>query len=92
MFAEVRKVRAQIFEFQYNKQANDLAITRHPEKINRAKVIAFCNSNPPLLAYDKAVLNQYVELVRSRFMDRKLVLADSLLKKSTALIADLKKE
>jgi len=92
LFAEVRKVRAQIFEFQYNKQANDLAITRHPERIDRGKVIAFCNSNPPLLTYDKVIFNQYVELVRSRFMDRKIVLADSLLKRSASLIADLKKE
>jgi hypothetical protein len=92
MFAEVRKVRALIFEFQYNKQANDIAIPLHPEKINRSKVIAFCNSNPPLLTYDKAIFNQYVELVRSRFMDRKIVLADTLLKRSTALISHLKKE
>jgi hypothetical protein len=92
MFAEVRKIRAQIFEFQYNKLANDLAITRHPEKINRSKVIAFCNSSPPLLTYDKAIFNQYLELVRSRFMDRKIVAADSLLKSASKLIVDLKKE
>jgi len=92
MFTEVRKIRAQIFEFQYNKQANDLAIPRHPEKINRSKVIAFCNSNPPLLSYDKTAFNQYVELVRSRFMDRKIVAGDSLLKSATKLIGDLKSE
>ncbi|MFI5159878.1 MAG: hypothetical protein ACHQHN_01305 [Sphingobacteriales bacterium] len=92
MFAEVRKLRAQIFEFQYNKQANDIAITMHPEKINRNKVIAFCNSNPPLLTYDKVIFNQYVELVRSRFMDRKVVAADTLLKSASKLIFDLKKE
>jgi len=90
MFAEVRKLRAQIFEFQYNRQANDLAIARHPEKTNWTKVAAFCNSGPPLLTYDKAIFNQYVELVRSRFMDRKIVYADSLLKNATKLISDLK--
>src|SRR3569833_1048076 len=66
MFAEVRKMRAQIFQFQYNRQANDLAITHHPEKIDWKKVTTFCNSNPPLLTYDKTIFNQYVELVRSR--------------------------
>jgi len=92
IYTEVRKLRAQIFEFQYNKMANDIAITNHPEKINRNKVIAFCNSNPPLLTYDKAIFNQYIELVRSRFMDRKIVAADTLLRKASKLIVDLKKE
>jgi hypothetical protein len=92
MFAEVRKIRAQIFEFQFNKQANDIAIPSHPEKIDRKKLAAFINSNPPLLTYDKATFNQYVELVRSRFMDRKIVLADSILKSATRLMDNLKKE
>jgi len=90
MFAEVRKLRAQIFEFQYNKLANDIAIPLHPEKINRKKVLDFCNSNPSLLTYDKAIFNQYVELVRSRFMDRKVIFADSLMKSAKKLISDLK--
>lgn len=92
MFAEVRKVRAQIFSFQFNKQANDLANARHPEKMNWGKIAVFCSSNPPLLTYDKTIFNQYIELVRSRFMDRKVVAADSLLKKATRLIGDLKTE
>ena len=92
MFAEVRKVRAQIFQFQYNKQANDLADARHPERMNWSKIATFCNSNPPLLTYDKVIFNQYIELVRSRFMDRKIVAGDSLLKNATSLISDLKNE
>ncbi len=92
LFAEVRKLRAQIFEFQYNKQANDLAIALHPEKTNWGKVVVFCKSNPPLLSYDKTVFNEYVEMVRSRFMDRKIVLADTLMRKAKKLIVDLKKE
>jgi hypothetical protein len=91
LFAEVRKLRAQIFEFQYNKLANDLAVTSHPEKTNWNKVAAFCNSNPPLLTYDKTIFNQYLEMVRSRFMDRKIVAADSLLKSASKLIDDLKR-
>jgi hypothetical protein len=92
LFAEVRKVRAQVFEFQYNKQANDLSDARHPEKMKWNKITAFCNSNPPLLTYDKGLFNQYVELVRSRFMDRKVIYGDSILKIATKLISDLKKE
>jgi hypothetical protein len=92
LFADVRKLRAQIFEFQYNKQANDLAIARHPEKTNWKKVAAFCSSNPPLLSYDKTIFNEYVEMVRSRFMDRKVVAANILLKNASKLIIDLKNE
>ncbi|HVS92708.1 MAG TPA: hypothetical protein VHE59_11775 [Mucilaginibacter sp.] len=91
IFAEVRKVRAQIFEFQYNSQANDLSHAHDPQNRQWKKISAFIASNPPLLTHDKSVFNQYVELVRSRFFERKVSSADTLLKRSSALINDLKR-
>lgn len=92
LFSEVRKLRAQIFEFQYNRQANDLSQAHDPQKRDWKKINAFIASNPPLLTYDKSVFNQYVELVRSRFLERKVSSADTLLKTSKTLIVGLKKE
>lgn len=91
IFSEVRKLRAQIFEFQYNQQANDLSHTHDPKMRNWKKINDFINSNPPLITYDKSVFNQYVELVRSRFFERKVSSVDTLLKRSKVLIVDLKK-
>lgn len=91
IFSEVRKLRAQIFEFQYNRQANDLSHAHDIKSRDWKKINAFINSNPPVLTYDKTVFNQYVELVRSRFFERKVSAVDTILKKSKALIIDLKK-
>jgi hypothetical protein len=92
IFAEVRKLRAQVFEFQYNRQANDIAHPHNPKLNNWKQINRFIQSNPPLLTYDKTIFNEYIELVRSRFMERKISAADTLLKRSVRLIADLKKE
>jgi hypothetical protein len=48
-------------------------------------------SNPPLLSYDKTLINQYVELVRSRFLYNNVMLADSLINQLTKLIGELQK-
>ena len=85
LFVEVRKIRAQIFIVSYNDFVN---------KHYRSQMIdSFVRINPPLLTYDKTILNQYVELVRSR-----LVLlttehvADTFLRQATDLIRNLKEE
>jgi hypothetical protein len=50
-------------------------------------------SNPPLLSNNKALFNQYIELVRSRFFRRVIVGdADSTLNLANSLISELKKE
>jgi hypothetical protein len=49
-------------------------------------------SNPPMLNHDKTLFNQYVELVRSRFMHNNVSLADSLLKQSNKLILELEQK
>src|SRR5664279_1158588 len=63
---EVRKFRAQIFEFKYNIQANDI-YQSNKILFSQQKINSFIVSNPPLLSYDKIIFNQYAEMVRSRF-------------------------
>jgi hypothetical protein len=92
VYVEVRKCRAQIFDFRYNDIANDIsrAVRRNGEY---GKVDSFMKTNPPLLSYDKTLLNQYIELVRSRFIRRSNIAdADSLLKQASVLIKILKTE
>jgi hypothetical protein len=49
-------------------------------------------TNPPLLSHDKTLFNQYIELVRSRFIRTNIDYADSLLKQAFQLTSELKKE
>lgn len=91
IYAEVRKIRGQIFEFRYNAAANNI-IQRYADKVDQSTIDSFIASNPPLLTYDKSIFNQYIELVRSRFIERKVRLADTLLNRATVLLGDLKKE
>jgi hypothetical protein len=85
LFVEVRKIRAQIFIVSYNDFVN---------KHYRSQMIdSFVRTNPPLLTYDKAILNQYVELVRSRLaLLTTQHVADTLLLRATDLIRNLKEE
>jgi len=90
IYLEVRKLRSALFKFQYNMEAND--IFQNADKIDHKKLIAFLSSNPPLLSYDQLAFNQYIELVRSRFLDTRLKKVQQLHKNATQLITDLKKE
>jgi len=91
IYTEVRKARAKLFEFKYNDVVNSLSqITNN--KVWRAKYDAFMKINPPLLSYNKVLFNEYVEMVRSRFFDRKVALADTLLHHSAELIGLLDKK
>lgn len=100
VYVEVRKLRSLIFEFQYNTLSNDIwegtnpapGYQRTDKKKKLAKFDAFLKSNPPLLTYDKSILNQYVELVRSRYIERKVKKADTVLAHATALLSAIKKE
>ena len=67
VYTEVRKARAMIFEFKYNEMANDVA-QKNGFFLNQARIDSFINPNPPLLSYDKTLFNEYVTLVRSRFI------------------------
>jgi hypothetical protein len=97
IYGETRKSRALIFEFRYNDLANNIAQANNVGRANKAsvdqnKIDSFMRSNPPLLSYDKTLLNQYVELVRSRFMHTNVLLADSLLNQSNKVIQELKQK
>jgi hypothetical protein len=98
IYVEVRKLRSQIFEFQYNTKANDMWNKIAPRYIYSTKKTdiatrdSFIKINPPLLTYDKSLFNQYLELVRSRYMIRKISIADSVLAHGTKLLSDIKKE
>lgn len=89
IYVEVRKSRAQIFDFRYNDIANDIA---QEGKIadNHSRIDSFMKTNPPLLSVDKTLFNQYIELVRSRFLRSRITLSDSLLNSATVLIKELK--
>ena len=88
---EIRKVRAQIFEFKYNAVANNIYQASRV-LFDRKRIDSFIKSNPPLLTYDKTIFNEYEELARSRFFDRKVSAADTLYQHAVALIDVLKKE
>ena len=96
-YGEARKSRALIFEFRYNDQANNIAQFNNvgrasKSSVDQNKIDSFMRSNPPLLSYDKTLLNQYVELVRSRFMHTNALLADSLMSQSKKLIRELEQK
>src|SRR6185369_15786786 len=78
IYAEVRKSRALIFDFRYNDIANNISQTARIN-LDQERLDSFLRSNPPLLSYDKVLFNQYVELIRSRFMRTNVSYADSLL-------------
>ncbi|MGN6602939.1 MAG: hypothetical protein ACTHK8_10845 [Ginsengibacter sp.] len=91
IFSEVRKLRSQLFDVQFNEQANDV-YQANRIKPDRAKIDSFINSNPPLLSTNKTIFNQYLEMVRSRFITSKLRNADTLLVRATAILEDLTNE
>jgi hypothetical protein len=91
IFSEVRKLRAQLFYVQFNDQANDVYQSNRV-KPDRNKIDSFIHSNPPLLSTDKTIFNQYLEMVRSRFIPSKIRSADTLLVRATAIIGDLQNE
>ena len=91
VYSEVRKSRSLIFDFRYNDIANNMA-QAFRIKHDQERLDSFLQSNPPLLSHDKTLFNQYVELVRSRFMRTNVLYADSLLHQASVLIHELKKE
>jgi hypothetical protein len=92
IYEEVRKARAKIFEFQYNNAANQIWLSMKNERNAQPKIDSFIRTNPPLLSYDKSLINEYVEMVRSRYIKLQLSAADSLLSSANRLLANLKTE
>jgi hypothetical protein len=91
IYVAVRESRAKIFELKYNAQANHI-VDANRISFSQKRIEAFIHSNPPLLTNNKAVFNQYVELVRSRFLMGYVHLADSMKNQATSLIKEIKKD
>ncbi len=89
IYTEIRKSRALIFDFRYNDMANNIYQSNRIT-FDQNRIDSFTRSNPPLLSYDRTHFNEYVELVRSRFMHRNVELADSLIIQSRELISELR--
>jgi len=90
-YTEVRKYRAQLFNFKYNNIVNNIS-TIKDARLKRAKIDSFMKTNPPLLNTDKTLFNQYVEMVRSRFLDRDVLYGAEILNHADSLIIALKKK
>jgi hypothetical protein len=92
IYTEVRKVRAQIFQFKYNEMANQV-FQQNRKAFSQSAIDSFIASNPPLLSNDKILFNQLAELVRSRFIrNYNVAYSDSLLKQANVLLDELHKE
>jgi hypothetical protein len=90
-YTEVRKYRAQLFNFKYNAIINNITAIKNT-RLRRMKVDSFLKTNPPLLSTDKVLFNQYVEMVRSRFLDRDVIMGAEILNHADSLIVALKKK
>lgn len=91
IYVEVRKARSKIFESKYNNAANQIWLA-NKIAFDQQRIDSFSKTNPPLLSYDKTLLNDYLEMLRSRYMWIKVNNADTLLVRATTLIRDLQKE
>jgi len=92
IYTEVRKVRAQIFQFKYNEMANKV-FQQNRKAFSQSGIDSFIASNPPLLSNDKILFNQLAELVRSRFIrNYNVAYSDSLLKQANVLLGELNKD
>jgi len=92
VYVEVRKARAKIFTFKYNAAANNLTHASNFNTINQQEVDSFIHTKPPLLSYDKTNINEYVEMVRSRFMHVSVNYCDTAYSRAVTLIETLKTE
>jgi hypothetical protein len=92
IYTEVRKARAMIFDFKYNEIANRITQTNRIA-FSQARIDSFIATDPPLLSHDKVLFNQYVELVRSRFIRVfNVAYSDSLLKQANIVLGDLNED
>jgi hypothetical protein len=93
IYTEVRKLRAQIFDFRYNDIANTIAQRYYRNHSDYSPIDSFMKTSPPLLSYDQTLFNEYIELVRSRFIRVYNVGgSDSLMHQASVLMRTLKTE
>ena len=89
---EVRKLRGKIFDFKYNSAANSIVRRAVYENFNQAAIDSFINTNPPLLTFDKTIINEYAELCRSRNLRQQLINSKLALDLATKIIEQLTKQ
>ena len=89
---EVRKLRAKIFDFRYNNAANTIVRRAVYENFNQVVIDSFIHTNPPLLTFEKAIINEYAELCRSRNLRPQLKNANDALAIATEIISQLTKQ
>jgi hypothetical protein len=89
---EVRKLRGKIFDFKYNNAANLIVRRAVYENFNQSAIDSFISTDPPLLTFDKAIINEYAELCRSRNLRQQLINANNALILATEIIVQLKKQ
>lgn len=92
IYLETRKARARIFDFQYNKAANEVVQSAVYANYNPAVIDSFCKTNPPLLTNDKIIFNEYVELCRSRNLRQQQNNTKNAIQLASDIIKDLKNE
>jgi len=97
IYTETRKARGQIFDFRYNMISNEIAQALYIAMasgvvFDRQRLDSFIRSNPPLLTYDKSILNQYAEMCRSRSLRSLTQNLQVTLSLAEELIGDIKKE
>ena len=89
---EVRKLRAKIFDFRYNNTANGIVRRAVYENFNQSVIDSFIRTSPPLLTFDKTIINEYAELCRSRNLRPQLKNANDALILATEIIIQLTKQ
>ena len=89
---EVRKLRGKIFDFRYNNAANSIVRRAVYENFNQPAIDSFIRTNPPLLTFDKTIINEYAELCRSRNLRPQLKNANDALALATEIISQLTKQ
>jgi len=89
---EVRKLRGKIFDFKYNNTANLMVRRAVYENFNQPAIDSFISTNPPLLTFDKTIINEYAELCRSRNLRQQLINEKAALKLATEIIEQLTKQ
>lgn len=93
LYTEVRKCRAQFFNFASLENANKIYQSNFRNTVNYSRIDSFMKSNPPLLSNDKILFNQYVELARSRFIRvYNIGYADSIIRQGSLVIGELKEQ
>lgn len=92
VYLETRKTRAKIFDFRYNAAANKIIQENVFQNFYQKAITSFIESNPPLLTTDKALLNEYIELCRSRNLRQQTQNYKDALVLASSLINQLKEE